>query len=315
METGITEEADAVLYSLWERTQHQNNKAATGGKATGNWEEEIKLLEQLGKGMEETIRYLYIQQPAYESFVEWLDMGKSSTGEVEERMEEDVLTADDLDFWNENGYIVVRNAITRKQAADTADAIWQHLGASPADPATWYKPHEDMRGLMVTFYHHPTLEANRKSPRIRRAYEQVYGTTDIRRNMDKVSFNPPENHNYAFMGSPLHWDTSLQLPIPFRLQGLLYLTDTDAVNGAFHCVPGFHNSIGDWMAGLPENVDPRSEAIATLEPIPVTGNAGDFVIWHQALPHCATANKGNTPRLVQYFTYLRNDTPEQEVWI
>jgi ectoine hydroxylase-related dioxygenase (phytanoyl-CoA dioxygenase family) len=36
----------------------------------------------------------------------------------------------------------------------------------------------------------------------------------------------------------------------------------------------------------------------------VLGNAGDFVIWHQALPHCATPNTSNLPRMVQYLTYL-----------
>ena len=274
----------------------------------------MRLVEQLGKGMEETMRYLYAQRPSLEEFIEWIHPATTNPA-AEERIEEDVLTAEDLAFWNENGYIVIKNAVTPRQAADAEQAIWQYLGANPAQPETWYRGHEDLRGMMLTFYHHPALEANRKSPRIRRAYEQLYGTTDIHRNLDKVSFNPPENNNYYFLGSPLHWDVSLKQPIPFRLQGLLYLTDTDAHNGAFHCVPGFHRTVGQWMDSLPEGVNPRDEALATLIPIPITGNAGDFIIWHQALPHCATPNRGQTPRMVQYFTYLRPDIVAQDVWI
>jgi ectoine hydroxylase-related dioxygenase (phytanoyl-CoA dioxygenase family) len=302
---------DELLYSLWQRSQPGNDNPDVQGNEV--WERAIMLVEQLGRGMEETVRYLYAERPAFPQFVVWVKANATAEKE-EERLEQDVLTAEDIDFWNANGYLVLRNAVTQEQAADAATAIWQHLGASQADPQTWYKGHEDLRGLMLTFYHHPALEANRRSPRIRRAYEQLYGTEDIHRNRDKVSFNPPENGSYHFLGSSLHWDVSLQLPIPFRLQGLLYLTDTHADNGAFHCVPGFHNAIGNWMDNLPVNADPRAEALKTLQPIPVTGNAGDFVIWHQALPHCATPNRGATPRLVQYFTYLRPDVSSQEVW-
>lgn len=303
-----------TLYRLWHRSRHTTGRAAPPAPTQAEWNEEIRLVEQYGKGMEETMRYLYMEQPAYEAFVQWVCPAGSEEAQ-EERLEEDVLSAEDLAFWQQNGYVVVRNAVTAQQAADAAEAIWNHLKASPSDPATWYRPHEDLRGLMLTFYHHPALAANRSSPRIRRAYEQVYGTTGIYRNMDKVSFNPPEKYGHRFMGSPLHWDVSLQLPIPLRLQGLLYLTDTDAHNGAFHCVPGFHNTIGDWLGSLPPGTNPRDEALTALQPIPVTGNAGDFIIWHQALPHCATANHGTAPRLVQYFTYLRPDIPAQEEWI
>jgi ectoine hydroxylase-related dioxygenase (phytanoyl-CoA dioxygenase family) len=116
------------------------------------------------------------------------------------------------------------------------------------------------------------------------------------------------------MGSKLHWDVSLVLPIPFALQGLLYLTDCQSHEGAFHCVPGFHHQIGDWLNNLPPELNPRDEAVRTLNSIPVTGQAGDFVIWHQALPHCATPNVGKTPRMVQYLTYLPIKNEAQAVW-
>jgi ectoine hydroxylase-related dioxygenase (phytanoyl-CoA dioxygenase family) len=304
---------EQVLQNLWGRTRLSNNGRIAANSDADTWSNEIRLLEQYGKGMEETMRYLYAGQPAYEAFIEWL--GPIAEEDEGTSLQEDVLSAADLAFWEENGYVVVRNAVTKEAAAAAADAIWQHLGASPADPATWYRAHEDLRGLMLTFYHHPALVANRRSPRVRKAYEQLYGSTDLHRNIDKVSFNPPVTPSSPFMGSALHWDVSLQLPIPFKMQGLLYLTDTDATNGAFHCVPGFHRNIESWMNSLPAGADPRRTALETLQPIPVIGAAGDFVIWHQALPHCATANRGTAPRLVQYYTYLQKGLKDQDVWI
>lgn len=62
------------------------------------------------------------------------------------------------------------------------------------------------------------------------------------------------------------------------------------------------------------HLNPRELAPHILKAIPITGNAGDFVIWHQALPHCATPNKGKTPRMVQYFTYLPLILAEEREW-
>ena len=42
-----------------------------------------------------------------------------------------------------------------------------------------------------------------------------------------------------------------------KVQGVLYLTDTPANQGAFTCIPGFHHKLGDWLNDLPEDADPR----------------------------------------------------------
>ena len=94
----------------------------------------------------------------------------------------------------------------------------------------------------------------------------------------------------------------------------MYLTDCNEIEGAFHCVPGFHLEIENWLNSLPKGVNPRDEALRLLNPIPVKGQAGDFIIWHQALPHCATANTGTFPRLVQYLTYLPKDNISSKIW-
>jgi hypothetical protein len=276
-----------------------------------DWNTFQNVVFEHGIGMEETLHFLYFNQPNTHDFEDWIDRNKRIYQNENIEHFPDVLSQEDLAFWNKNGYIVVKNAISREDCEQTQNAILNYLEASLDNPDSWYKNHEAKEGLMVLFTNHPTLDKNRASLTIQKAYQQLYETDKIYRVIDKVSFNPPENNSYKFRGSLLHWDVSLQLPIPYKLQGLLYLTDVKQDSGAFHCVAGFHHQIENWMKNLPQNANPRDMAIRELKPIPVLGNAGDFVIWHQALPHCATPNTSNLPRMVQYLTYLPLKTQEE----
>ncbi|MEM8519249.1 MULTISPECIES: hypothetical protein [unclassified Janthinobacterium] len=63
-----------------------------------------------------------------------------------------------------------------------------------------------------------------------------------------------------------------------------------------------HSGTSDW-------------AVSDLRPVAVAGNADDFLIWHQALPHCATANHGPSTRMVQYPLYFPEHCQDQDAWI
>jgi len=294
----------------------RNQIVNDGSINEADWHLFQKAMFENGIGMEETLKFLYQERPKMQQFHQWLSSTKTYQNYTPPNVElDDVLSTDDLSFWHEHGYIVLKNAISATDASDTRNAILAFLNTSINEPSTWYQNHEAKEGLMVLFTQHPALEKNRTSPIIRKAYEQLYGSKEIFSVIDKVSFNPPETHHYQFKGSPLHWDVSLQTPIPYKLQGLLYLTDVYEDSGAFHCVPGFHRTIEKWLSEIPDsNINPRDYAIETLKPIPITGKAGDLIIWHQALPHCATPNKSNLPRIVQYLTYFPTQLEEQRIW-
>jgi len=279
------------------------------------WLEEICVLQGNGIAIEVALQFLHFERPTPDGFYRWVQDNARHDECRSEPVAQDVLSSDDLAFWDKNGYVVVKGAVSREQCIDAQRAIWEFLDASPDDPASWYQPHEARTGLMVKFFDHPALNINRQSGRIHKAYQQLYGTTAISKSIDKVSFNPPERGSFRFVGSRLHWDASLVQPIPFRLQGLMYLTDCAADGGAFHCVPGFQDQIEEWLKSLPPGAEPRALAPQVLKPLPVPGDAGDFVIWHQALPHCATPNHGPTPRMVQYLTYVPEAPEEQRAWV
>ncbi|WDF62231.1 phytanoyl-CoA dioxygenase family protein [Flavobacterium sp. KACC 22763] len=300
-----------VLEQIWKRTVNQESSNSNNA----NWDNEVKTLYQLGIGMEDTLQFLYFEKPDFETFKIWINNRKRDTAPETEDLTENVLSEQDLEFWNQNGYVVVKNAISKEDCEDTQKAIWEYLKMDPNKKESWYERHEDQKGLMLNFSDHKTLNRNRFSPRVKKAYEQLYKTTKIYKTIDKVSFNPPETENFNFLGSPLHWDMSLKKPLNFGLQGLLYLTDCGPNDGAFHCVPGFHNQIDQWLDEVEPHENPRIKALQTLKAKPIVGDAGDFIIWHQALPHCATPNKGEKPRMVQYLTYLPNDYNAAGEWI
>ena len=83
---------------------------------------------------------------------------------------------------------------------------------------------------------------------------------------------------------------------------MLYLSDTDANQGAFTCVPGFHNRIEAWIRNLPPDADPKQQDLKRMGLRPIAGKAGDLIIWHSALPHGSSPNTADQPRVVQYIT-------------
>lgn len=302
-----------ILENLWKRALHPSHIAAKNDDQS--WDNEIKTLYQLGIGMEDTLQYLHYQKPDFENFKTWITNRKREQDIEAEYFTDNVLSEEDLEFWNKNGYVIVKNAISKKDCEETQQAIWDFLEMHPEQKETWYKKHPEQKGLMFNFSDHETLNKNRFSPRIKKAYEQLYNTTKIYKTIDKVSFNPPETASFVFLGSQLHWDISLKQPITLGFQGLLYLSDCGSNDGAFHCVPGFHNQIEQWLDTLEPNENPRDKALKTLQPEAIVGNAGDFIIWNNKLPHCATPNKGERPRMVQYLTYLPDNYQTLKEWL
>src|SRR6478672_8937000 len=51
-----------------------------------------------------------------------------------------VLSEEDWNFWTNNGYIVIRNAVPKEQALATANFLWEFEEKDPKDPQTWYTP-------------------------------------------------------------------------------------------------------------------------------------------------------------------------------
>ncbi len=294
------------------------------------------VIHALGLGLEQTFIHILQRRPSFEELEAWIvETAGAPAPELVARLNatllgepmpeatrhalaaidamEPVLSEEDLAFWEEHGYVILRDAVPEADRVAAERAIWEHLGARPEDPDTWYAPND--HGIMVQYFQHPAFDANRRSARIHKAFAQLWGTSDLWVTTDRVGFNAPERPDNMFRGPDLHWDVSLHRPIPFGLQGILYLTDTAPEQGAFTLVPGFHHRIDAWLDALAPGSDPRREDLHALGSMPVAGRAGDLIIWHHALPHGSRPNRTTVPRIVQYIAMFPTWREESSVWI
>jgi hypothetical protein len=225
-----------------------------------------------------------------------------------------ILSAADHAFFAGNGYVVVPKAVPPQNLDAAIDAIWQFLGMDRNDPADWYRePHR--HGGMVELYQHPALWANRQHPRVHQAFSEIWDTARLWVSMDRVSMKPPphpEHPEYDHAGF-IHWDCDTsQRPVPFGVQGVLYLADTEADQGGFQCVPELFRRFEEWVETQPADRHPRFPDLAGFEVSPIPGKAGDLLIWHRLLPHGNGRNLSARPRLAQYITMYpaREDNEE-----
>lgn len=302
------------LHGYWERrSRHQSSPPE-------DWMAERMLLDALGIGLEQAHRHFAAGATDPASFAQWivetagppepatinryhaaLD-GAAPPSETAAKLAAvdampPVFDAENLAHWDEQGYVVLRRAITPDEAAAAAAVVWDAAGADPADPASWYG--DAQQGLMIQCFQHRSLEVARRSRRVHKAFAQLWGDSDLWMTIDRVSLNPPETAAHPFRAPRLHWDAGLVPPIPFATQGILYLADTAEDQGAFELVPGFHHHIEAWLAGLDSEVDPRAVDLSD-HAIRIPGQAGDLVIWRQDLPHGASPNRTDRPRIAQY---------------
>lgn len=294
------------------------------------------VLSALGLGLEQTMHHVLRAAPDFAAFEDWIvhtagrpdpttvariqalvngGPAPAAVQQLQARIDamEPVLSADDLAHWDAQGYVVVRQAVSAADSAAAAQVVWDAVQAHPDNIDSWYA--HAPRNVMVQLFQHPAFDVNRRSLRIHKAYAQLWETSDLWCSTDRCGFNPPERPGHPYAGQGMHWDVSLRPPIPFATQGILYLTDTPPEQGALTLVPGFHRRVDDWLAALPPGASPRQQDLHALGAEPIGAGAGDMVIWHQALPHGPSPNRGARPRIVQYINLAPAHVPCHDEWV
>ncbi|MBK34844.1 MAG: hypothetical protein CME26_04855 [Gemmatimonadetes bacterium] len=227
----------------------------------------------------------------------------------------DVLSNEDLSFWEANGYVIVPNAVPQANLDAMIQTIWDFLEVDGDDPEQWFHhPPRGRDGLpespislagMVEVYQRQALWDNRQYPRVYEAFRQILDEEHLWVSLDRANMKPPANPDSPEWDHPgmIHWDVDTsQDPIPFGVQGVLYLTDTSVDQGGFQCVPGFHRTFEDWVKTQPDDRNPRQPDLDGLTVEAIAGKAGDLLIWHRLLAHGNGRNTADRPRLAQYIT-------------
>ena len=228
-----------------------------------------------------------------------------------------VLTIDQWNFWIENGYVVIKNAVSRNQAKKTAEFIWEFDDKDPNDPSTWYaeaRAEMEMKELagtgMVEVYNNQVLWDNRQNKRVYDSFVDIWGTDKLWTTIDRANLNFPIRPGFEYKGF-IHWDYDPDTK-PQNVQGVLALADqTDLEMGGFQCIPWLYRNYDTWKLSQPKDRNKFQPDISGLEDkiVKVSLEAGDLLIFNSTLPHGIRPNNSkNKVRIAQYISMM----PAQE---
>ena len=154
-----------------------------------------------------------------------------------------VLSKEDWEFWNHNGYIVVKHAVSQEQIDATVNFLWEFDDKDPNNPKTWYSPSraklkmKELIGIgMVEAYNHQCLWNNRQTQKVYDAFVDIWGEEKLWVTIDRANLNVPSRVKDEYKGF-IHWDYDPETK-PQNVQGVLALSDqTDERVGGFQCIP------------------------------------------------------------------------------
>ena len=198
----------------------------------------------------------------------------------------------------ENGYAVVDGVVPKPLCDAVIAAVASFLDVDLGAPSTWRVAHG--HGI-VPLHHHPALWEVRQHPAVHAVFTELYGSRALWSSVDRASFKPPAGDE-AVRVSRLHWDADPRQPKETAgYQGLVYLTDTDADQGAFCCAPEIYRELPNWLDAHRTSV---SDALAEATPTAtrIGGKAGSLLVWSRLMPHSSARNESRRPRWVQYVT-------------
>jgi hypothetical protein len=233
-----------------------------------------------------------------------------------------ILNEADWKFWIENGYVIVKSAVPKEQAKQTADFLWEFEEKDPNDSETWYAPPRATMKMielansgMVEVYNHQTLWNNRQSQRVYDAFTDVWGTDKLWVTIDRANLNFPMRPNHIFNGF-IHWDYDPETR-PQNVQGVLALADqTDENMGGFQCIPRLYREYDSWKKNQPEDRDrfkPNTSEFAD-EFHKVKLEAGDLLIFNSTTPHGIRPNNSEDKvRIAQYISMMPAEEDNEEL--
>ena len=223
----------------------------------------------------------------------------------------------------EQGYVVIASAASTAEVAAARALIWEAIemtcpGVACADPASWAGWPADRRGFLLQGSITQSRGAwyVRSLPRVREAFEAVWGTRALLVSMDALIAWPPWGRTRSPpVSEGLHLD---QNPFDKRglqcVQGMVCLYDVDACCGGLAVVPRSHADAaqeyvrercplfrgrGDWCV-LPHRYyqqkrkqkcctddRPAGELAELLQEHLVLARAGDLILWDSRTAHGA----------------------------
>ena len=114
---------------------------------------------------------------------------------------------------------------------------------------------------------------------------------------DKVILKPPGADGYAMHQDAAYW--AERQPPPGSLAAMLAIDASGPVNGALELVPGLHHRLL-----TPEGEPADLDAADLPEPVTLSLDPGDLVIFSLLTPHRSGSNRSAASRRAVFFTYF-----------
>ena len=231
-----------------------------------------------------------------------------------------VISEKDWDFWLENGFVIIKNAVPREQALQTAQFIWEFEDKNPNDPETWYtaeRAEMQMKELsytgMVEVYNHQSLWNNRQYKKVYDAFVDIWGHEKLWVTIDRANLNFPIKPGFEYKGF-IHWDYDPDTN-PQNVQGVLALADQlDENMGGFQCIPDLFRNYHTWKLTQPLDRNHFKPDTTGLEDkiVKVTLEAGDLLIFNSSEPHGIRVNNSKDKvRIAQYISMMPAEEDNQ----
>jgi len=214
-----------------------------------------------------------------------------------------LLTSEQINFFHENGYLLVPGLMPADAVAKAAAAFWAEADANPLDPSTWPV------GTKAGGTHHPDILAC--------FTQEMADAVDILSGETNPNWTPPTGclainaypepgewtHPGPHIDHALPQDGYQVFPRPMRLASLLYFNDVAPHSGGTVVWPGSHKII----EALAKSDPVKFATMATLnleiragypigDGIEVQSKAGDVLFYHYLCGHSGSTNAGSHPR-------------------
>ena len=205
-------------------------------------------------------------------------------------------------FLAEEGYVVIPEVIPHEVCDAVIQTIMAYTGVDLDDPDSWYLNSSEGHGI-VPLHHDQALWNLRQIPAVHQIFASLYGTESLWVSVDRVSYKPPWSASMTeWTQAPVHWDCDPWQTNELSYQGVVYLTDTSADQGAFACVPSIYKSLESYCIQHEADEHRRSPQVADNDLLPVEGSRGSLVVFNRLMPHTSVINRSLDHRFVQYVT-------------
>ena len=212
------------------------------------------------------------------------------------------LTADEIGFFKENGFLIVEDLIEPDVVEMWREQMWAHLGSGLDTPETW--PGEY---VVSGFEFSPPEKAFGHLPAVTTIVEQLGAGEFVGGGGSPLVQWPKPENEWSMPGSghidaygPGGWS-------PFMLGATTYLYDVEPGGGAFVYWPRSHHTTHEYFLQYPKQIDGSFREVENFGwnifsdlspegPREFTAPAGAVVLWHCFLSHTGSTNVRSVPR-------------------